>query len=171
MNTQQEVLDAFNYDPLTGLLSYKPRALDSPFAKEWNTKNAGRSPSTLDKDGYLTLARRIKGKPTRFRVHRLIWLMHYNTLPQMIDHIDGDKLNNRIENLRECTYSENNQNQFKATKRNKSGFLGVVSDKVGYRARIRVNNVQRDLGTFRTPEEAHQRYLQEKRLIHPYGNI
>ena len=46
----------------------------------------------------------------QYREHRLVWLYVYGTLPKMLDHIDGNKENNSIENLREATISQNMQN-------------------------------------------------------------
>ena len=59
-----------------------------------------------------------------YRVHRLIYLMHHNVLPKYIDHIDGNPHNNRIENLREVTRSENQFNKAMCSN-NTSGFRGV----------------------------------------------
>jgi hypothetical protein len=58
-------------------------------------------------------------------LHRLAWLYVYGWLPDQIDHIDGDKTNNKISNLRLATTSENQQNQFSAKSGNSSGYLGV----------------------------------------------
>lgn len=66
----------------------------------------GREIGTKDSKGYLS----VRLGYTHHRVHRLIFLMHNGYLPEFIDHIDGDKLNNRIENLRAATKSQNSQN-------------------------------------------------------------
>ena len=58
------------------------------------------------------------------KAHRLVFLYHYGYLPECVDHIDGDKANNRIENLRAATKEENCQNQ-KVRSTNKSGCKGV----------------------------------------------
>jgi hypothetical protein len=60
----------------------------------------------------------------QMREHRLIWYMIYGYLPNYIDHIDGNGLNNKIENLREVTYSQNNMNVRRST-RNTTGCKGV----------------------------------------------
>ena len=60
----------------------------------------------IEKNGYS--ATNIKG--VRYRVHRLIYQFHHGSCPDFIDHIDGNKQNNNIENLRPATMSENNQN-------------------------------------------------------------
>ena len=60
--------------------------------------------------------------------HRVIFLMHHGYLPDLIDHIDGNPNNNKIENLREATYSKNSLNK-KLIKSNKSGFKNVCWDK------------------------------------------
>jgi hypothetical protein len=61
----------------------------------------------------------------RMREHRLIFLMCHGFLPKMLDHIDGNKLNNKIENLRVCSSSQNGFNS-KVPKNNTTGFKGIV---------------------------------------------
>ena len=72
-------------------------------------------------DGYIGII--INGK--NYFAHRLAWFYHHGVWPSdSIDHIDRDRSNNKIENLRECTYSENAQNR-SISSRNKSGHTGV----------------------------------------------
>lgn len=68
--------------------------------------------------------RRIRLNKKSLLAHRIIFMMHYNYLPSLVDHIDGDITNNRIENLREATYSQNQQNR-KLGKDNTSGYKNV----------------------------------------------
>ncbi len=70
--------------------------------------------------GYIHV--KIKGKA--YKAHRLIFLYHHGYLPDFVDHIDGDKTNNKIENLRAATKEENCRNQ-KVRSTNKSGYKGV----------------------------------------------
>lgn len=90
-----------------------------------------------------------------YRMHRLIYLMHHNTLPKYIDHIDGNPLNNRIENLREATLSQNAWNMG-LSKRNKSGVKGVLWDKSREKwlARCMTNGKDKHLGHFTDLEDA-----------------
>ena len=81
--------------------------------------------------------------------HRVIFFMHYGYLPELIDHIDGNSLNNRIENLREATYSQNSINK-KLLSNNKSGFKNVCWDK-GYKkwaVFLRLNRKNVNIGRF-----------------------
>ena len=66
----------------------------------------------------------VKIKAKAFKAHRLVFLYHHGYLPECVDHIDGDKTNNRIENLRAATKEENCHNQ-KIRSTNKSGYKGV----------------------------------------------
>lgn len=79
---------------------------------------------------------------------------------QMIDHINGDKLDNRRENLRLCTNSENMRNVRKLKKNNTSGFVGVslAKDKKKWHARITTSDGYRSLGVYPTKEAAHEAY-------------
>lgn len=72
---------------------------------------------------------------------------------EMVDHIDGDTLNNQRKNLRLCTNSQNTANHQFAT-HSESGFWGVAKNGSGWQARIRANNCLVCLGTYSTPEEA-----------------
>lgn len=93
-------------------------------------------------------------------LHRAVWLWHHGVLPAAIDHIDGNPLNCRIENLRPCTNAENQFNSSRK-KNNRSGFKGVVHRR-GYRqpwqARITIDGKPILIGGFDTPEEAHAAY-------------
>jgi hypothetical protein len=66
----------------------------------------------------------VKIKAKAFKAHRLVFLYHHGYLPECVDHIDGDKTNNKIENLRAATKDENCRNQ-KIRSTNKSGYKGV----------------------------------------------
>lgn len=83
----------------------------------------------------------------RYRAHRLIFKMFHNKEPECLDHIDQDRLNNRIENLRAITYAQNLHNRGNP-KNNTSGVKGVCWDKRSNRwdARIMVGCIRIKLG-------------------------
>ena len=99
----------------------------------------------------------------------LVWLYYYGEWPiNQIDHIDCNPANNKITNLREATPVENSMNKRSPRKDNKSGFLGVNynKDRNRFEAYICVYGKRIGLGRFDTPEEAHQAYLEAKRMYH-----
>lgn len=108
-----------------------------------------------------------------YGAHRLIWFMVHGKFPvNMLYHINRNKLDNRISNLRETTRQEHMQNQTKARSDNKSGFRGVHLHKQGrFRADINLNGKLKYLGLFDTPEEAHEAYLAAKRELHDFCTI
>ena len=87
--------------------------------------------------------------------HRLIFLMHYGFLPAEIDHIDGNKVNNNIENLREATRSENNCN-VRTRADNTSGVKGVCWHKRDkkWQVRVTVNGKEKHFGIYHDIEVA-----------------
>lgn len=109
----------------------------------------------------------------KYYIHRLVWLYVTGSWPKMeLDHIDGKRANNRFENPREATVSENQQNRKKAQANSILGVLGVSRNgRFGYRAIIKCGNVFRHIGTFRTSEAAHAAYVQAKRELHPFGTL
>lgn len=117
--------------------------------------------------GYIVI--RIGGK--LHGAHRLAWLYHYGEWPNVIDHINGDKSDNRICNLRNVTQAENNQNIQRAPVNSKSGLLGAHRHgrSKRWQARIRINGVGTRLGTFATAEEAHAAYMEAKLRHHSIG--
>lgn len=94
---------------------------------------------TLNKNGY----HNTKYKEKIYRSHRLIFFYHYGYLPKCIDHIDGNKSNNKIENLREATYSQNLCNR-RTLSNNTSGAKNIrkviYKNNVYWRVVIRKNN-------------------------------
>lgn len=82
-------------------------------------RSGGRAGCTNGR-GYLIVGIKYK----KYLVHRLIWVMHGNDPAAVIDHINGDKLDNCIENLRASSHAENMCNA-KLSKRNTSGIKGV----------------------------------------------
>lgn len=111
-------------------------------------------------EGYLRV--RINGK--EYRGHRVIWEMHNGPIPEgyLIDHINGNKADNTIENLRMCTRQENNVNSVP-----KGGaFKGVTRTGNKFRARITYSGVTHSLGTFNTAEEAAEAYNAKSIELH-----
>ena len=130
---------------------------------------AGTVAGSPNSKGYLT----VKVDNKTYRAHRLAWLMFHGSLPELfIDHVNGDKLDNRICNLRAATNSENQQNKLRARRDSLSGLLGVYTHENGrWRSSIKVDGKQKHLGCFDTPEEAHSVYLKAKAELHPFQTI
>jgi len=90
--------------------------------------------------------------------HRIVFAMIHNRWPDgEVDHVNCVRDDNRPENLREATHSQNHMNKRKPAN-NKLGAKGVARNGSGYRAQIRVNGKQVALGTYRTIEEAAEAY-------------
>ena len=101
-----------------------------------------------------------------YRLHRLIWFYHYEVWPKdQLDHIDGDNTNNRIENLREATRSQNNWNT-KSRSGSSSRFKGVHRFRNRWRARCCINGKYTSLGCFETEEEAAKAYASFVKPLH-----
>jgi hypothetical protein len=115
-------------------------------------------------DGYL----QIGFARYRDRAHRLAWLYAHGEMPKVIDHINGNRLDNRLCNLRNVTQQENVQNYRVVPKHNSTGYLGVSYYKAGRKFSACVSNNYKKihLGYFDDPEIAHQAYLAAKRKLH-----
>lgn len=132
--SQEYLRECFHYDDGTGNLYWKQRpeghfkdgkrCSSSQLCKSWNSKNAGKSAGSCRKDGYLH--NRLDG--SRYLTHRLIWKMTKGRDPRHIDHINGSKSDNRIDNLR-CVLQEDNNKNARRRKDNTSGNTGVYFSK------------------------------------------
>lgn len=155
----EELTRVLDYNPKTGAMTWKIAV---------GTVKAGSPAGCVHKDGRL----HIGFKRKIYLAHRLAWLLTYGKWPeQMIDHIDGNPLNNRLANLRDVSNAVNSQNQRKAMS-GKSEPLGVNWDKLSrkFRAMIQINGKKKHLGYFLTEEAAYAAYLVAKREFHE-GNM
>lgn len=115
----------------------------------------------VEKNGYV--ATNLNG--IRYRVHRLVFMYFHGYCPDYIDHIDGNKQNNSIENLRKADVFQNACNR-SAIKTNKLKIKGVCKDGGRYKANIKKFGKSYHLGYFDTAEEAEQAYLQAAKKLH-----
>lgn len=153
---QKYLLECFEYEKETGFIYWKQRPLHH-FKKEadfktWNTRYAYKKAGSLRKNNYLRVGMHDKD----LFVHRVVFIMHHGYNPEnIIDHIDMNPLNNRIENLRETSFTCNIRNTG-VNRLNNSGIKGVdfhnASNK--WRARIVVNREVKYLGIFENFDDA-----------------
>lgn len=123
----------------------------------WNVSRSGTArkgdiAGRIHSSGYRTL--KINSK--QYMVHRIIWLIVHGQFPtHSIDHIDQNKLNNRIENLRDVAQAINNKNR-PLQKNNSSGRIGVYwrKDKQTWQAIIKHGQIQTHLGFFKNKDDA-----------------
>lgn len=153
----EQVASLLKYEEGSGTLVWLPRPREM-FATErswltWNTRFSGRPALTaLDTGGYCH--GRILRK--RYKAHRVAWLLFHKEWPRHeIDHIDGVKTNNRIDNLRDCTGSVNSKNRGRQ-KNSTSGVSGVswCPSRSKWEAYFYSERVKTSLGYFPTKEEA-----------------
>lgn len=155
-----------NYDPDSGVFTWKD---------DRSSWRGGR---------FLARAGDVAGGPTvrngwvihvdgkQYKAHRMAWLVVYGAWPEkMIDHRDGNNLNNAISNLRDVSGQINVQNMRRAACTNKSsGLLGVSATRSKtnpWKAQIRVDGRIQHLGSFSRKEDAHEVYVEAKRTYHP----
>jgi hypothetical protein len=157
--TQDHLKEIFDYDSATGIFKWKKHYFRSYIGKIAGGKNA---------EGYIT----IKINRKTYKGHRLAWIYVNGKIEKPeIDHINGIRSDNRIDNLRQCNKSLNMQNKRQAQVNNSTGFLGVMRNGKRFYAEICSNNKRHYLGNFKTPELAHQAYLEAKRKIHEFCTI
>lgn len=153
--TQTRLQMLLDYNPNTGIFVWRvPRRPHIKVGDVAGSKTARR---------YIDIY--VDKKP--YKAHRLAWLYMHGKWPDSeIDHINRDRYDNRIANLREVTRSANMQNTVR--KPNASGFRGVGWHKhqKAWRARISVNGKTKNLGYFSTPEEAAEAYLKASITLH-----
>lgn len=123
--------------------------------------------TNYDRDGYIRV--RIDGR--EYRAHRIIWEMHNGPIPEgmLIDHIDGDTKNNKLDNLRLATRQQNNANRTKTTLNCTVGAglpKGVIKTSSGkFRARISYYGENYSLGTYDTAEQASEAYCEAAGIL------
>lgn len=151
-----ELRQLLEYDPETGVLrwlSRGPERFDDPIrCRQWNTRFAGKAAGTLDKStGYLCL--RIFDR--KVWAHRAAFALASGEWPEVIDHLNGNKSDNRFANLASGSQAQNMKN-LRRYERNKSGATGVTWDKERGKwfASIKANGKTKSLGRFARFDDA-----------------
>lgn len=150
----QNIKACFSYDPQTGIVSWK-----TPFRRR-----EGFQAGSVSKKGY----RRIFFKGRMYRNHRIAWLLTHGEWPQgQLDHVNGIKDDNRIDNLRIATDSQNQFNR-KLSRRNTSGFKGVHFCKSSglWKAEVYVNYKKHSVGRYRTRQAAAEAARLKREELH-----
>lgn len=156
MLTHDQVRKALNYCPDTGEFTWCGR--------HGCRGDGGRAGRVTDR-GYINIA--IDGRA--YRAHRLAWLYQFGVWPSAeIDHINGQRSDNRIANLREATRTQNSANQ--RARGSIASFKGVHIKSGNlqkkFEARIWTGEKYKTLGTFSTPEEANAAYYEAAKKLH-----
>lgn len=144
MITQEELIETFDYDPLTGIVTWK---------KDKGRIKAGTVVGSKHNRGYLTVRYDYKS----YLLHRLIWFMVHGKWPENIDHKNGDRTDNRLSNLRKATLVQNNHNTKKKPNA-KCQYIGVFPHGKKWRSFIRENGKRVYIGSFDSPEQAAKAY-------------
>ncbi len=163
--TQDQVLALFEYRD--GDLYWKERPKsdfnDSDrYCRAWNKRCAGKKAGS-EKLTYAVVG--ING--VNYLQHRIIYLMHHGHMPEFIDHIDTNKFNNKIENLRETNKSANNMNRY-VQKNSSSGHKNVHWNKQHnkWMARVQIGRKQVFGGLFSNPKDAAIKADELRKLYH-----
>jgi len=114
--------------------------------------------------GYLQVDMHINGERIRRLVHSLVSESFIGNSDLTVDHIDGDKLNNKVENLEYVTQREN-IHRYRKGKRDLPIGVSFCRDRNKYRAEIYIDGRSRHIGRYTTPEEAREAYLTELKSI------
>jgi len=161
--TQERLKQVLYYEPETGVFTWiaDPRVGPKRKGSEAGTGRA-------HPNGY----RQITVDQRSYYAHRLAWLYMTGAWPNdEMDHINGEKSDNSLANLREADSSTNKQNRRLAYRNNKIGLLGVTKHRGRFRATIRVDGHYKFLGLYSSPAEAQAAYVKAKRAFHPWNTL
>jgi len=155
--------ECFDYDGETGALYWRSRPLRH-FAtaskhKRFLTLSAGKEIRTLDGSGYKVVRLTHEGAHRSYRVHRICYaIAHGSDTQKIIDHINGNRQDNRIANLRAVDFSCNVRNQNTPKRK---GLRGAHWDKAKRKwlAQMKVNYKTVYIGRFDTEQKAHEAYM------------
>jgi len=155
------VRSILDYNPETGIFTWRHRP---DAGRVWNLRFAGKVAGNVNrKSGY----HRISINGSRYYSHRLVWLLMTGKWPVAeIDHRDKIRSNNKFNNLRQATHSQNHCN--KTSPQNRSGYKGVYFDKkVGrFGASIKIRRRSKFLGYFSNPRDGYRVYCAEAKKLH-----
>ena len=142
----------FFYESETGKIYFRHTSTQN---KAWNTKYAWKEAGYVNQWGYL----RIGFNCLIYPAHRIAWKLYHEVDSALyIDHINCNKVDNRITNLREATPSQSSQNRKNFNKKLKG--VSWVESRKRYMARIRINGKIQNLGRFKKIEDAHNAYCE-----------
>lgn len=152
--TAELARELWSYCPDTGVLVWR---VNRPF-----NRVQGKPTGSVCGDRYLCVQYQNKN----YRVHRVIWLMVTGAWPNdELDHINGDRGDNRWVNLREATRVQQNYNR-KSWGTYPKGVRKANSLEKPYRAYITIDGKHKHLGVYKTPEEAHEAYKAAATELH-----
>lgn len=146
---------------LRNLLEYDPIAGVFTWRNNIGNVKAGSVAGCINRKGY----RYIGVDGSLYRANRLAWAYVHGALPKgQIDHIDGNRLNNSINNLRDVSAETNQRNRKSGNKNSTSSLLGVSYHRQSgkWRAQICITTTKH-LGLFDTEQEAHYAYIEAKK--------
>jgi hypothetical protein len=165
---------SFALDPKSGDLIWRARPVEhfanARACNAWNARFAGSLAGAIGSGGY----RIVKFCGKFYAVHRLAWVVAFGRWPDdLLDHINGDRADNRLCNLRQANASENCHNA-KRSIRNTSGFKGVHWSKSAkkWRAMIGVGGKRMHIAFSDCPKEAHAAYCKASAELHgEFGRV
>jgi hypothetical protein len=158
--SQARLHELLDFDPLTGVFVWRMSR---------GTVRAGGRAGWFHSTGYWYV--RVDG--VDYKLHRLAWVWVHGSAPQaLIDHIDRNKSNNAIDNLREATHAQNQQNK-KTYANNLSGHKGVSWYPLRSKWRVRIQHDKRSIlvGFFSTLTEAVQARRSTEAVLHTHANF
>jgi hypothetical protein len=155
--------ECFSYDPETGVIRWRTRPEEhfpsAADAAAWNTQNAGTVAfASPDASGYCRAEVRYEGRRLRLTAGRVAFVIHHGSSPRIVDHVDGDTTNNRIDNLRAASDAENMWNRRRGKDRGGVPRGAYPGRNRRWYAQANQHNRKVYLGVYDTMWQAHDAY-------------
>lgn len=164
----EKIRKYLSYNPETGILTWLKREDTDRYVRAWNARYAGAKAGRVHPvQGYITINILVGKKKMPFSAHRIAILLSTGVWPSKdVDHINQNRTDNRLENLRQVSKVENFRNSSRSVK-NKSGFTGVCwsKSKKMWQASVTVNYKQRIIGYYIEKRDAADSVINERKKL------